>query len=560
MSKKIGIIILIVIMVAMVGLTLNHIDKIQLDYEMSRIQAEVLKNKDLEECKQVFISISDGKQKAIVRNASGNSLSEAMQKAKQKIMQEEIEPKYIKVDIVKEEQEIAASDLYSYIYDVEKFCFRRGISFSKNYEVALLEAELNSNKIIDYSTNDIDYDNLREYLSTSNKGMLTLEEEPEQLILFQCVSYFYDAGNIYSTYTTGNGYGRRMTDGLEKDEIESNLKNATNYLKNNVKEDGSFVYNYYPIEQVEEEDYNILRHEGTTWSMIQTYSLTKEEKLKQKIDLDIQYVVENAVKEKDENTAFILEEKDNELKLGANGIGLLMLVEYMQTFQTNAYEEIAIKLANGILEMQNENGSYYHVYEYPTFKEKQEYRTTYYDGEATFALLKLYEYTKDEKYLQAAQKSMNYFVENEYEQYRDQWVQYSVNEITTYLPNEEYFELGLRNMTQNYNEMLDDLYGSPTNLELLATGLEIYYRAVESGIDVSYFDKDKLVSMIEQVSEKQLNGFFYPEYAMYFNEPSRILYAFFKRTTNFRIRIDDVQHHINAYYTILKNYSKIYPE
>ena len=225
MSKKIGIIILIVIMVAMVGLTLNHIDKIQLDYEISRIQAEVLKNKDLEECKQVFISISDGKQKAIVRNASGNSLSEAMQKAKQKIMQEEIEPKYIKVDIVKEEQEIAASDLYSYIYDVEKFCFRRGISFSKNYEVALLEAELNSNKIIDYSTNDIDYDNLREYLSTSNKGMLTLEEEPEQLILFQCVSYFYDAGNIYSTYTTGNGYGRRMTDGLEKDDYLRVQKN-----------------------------------------------------------------------------------------------------------------------------------------------------------------------------------------------------------------------------------------------------------------------------------------------------------------------------------------------
>ena len=52
------------------------------------------------------------------------------------------------------------------IYDVEKFCFRRGISFSKNYEVALLEAELNSNKIIDYSTTDIDYDNLRAYLST----------------------------------------------------------------------------------------------------------------------------------------------------------------------------------------------------------------------------------------------------------------------------------------------------------------------------------------------------------------------------------------------------------
>ena len=121
MSKKIGIIILIIIMIAMIGLTFNHIDTIQLDYEIDKIQAEILKNKDLQECKQVFISISDGKQKAIVRNASGNSLSEAIQKAKQKIVQESITPKYIKIDIVKGEQKIATSDLYSYIYDAEKF-------------------------------------------------------------------------------------------------------------------------------------------------------------------------------------------------------------------------------------------------------------------------------------------------------------------------------------------------------------------------------------------------------------------------------------------------------
>ena len=560
MSKKIGIIILIIIMIAMIGLTFNHIDTIQLDYEIDKIQAEILKNKDLQECKQVFISISDGKQKAIVRNASGNSLSEAIQKAKQKIMQESITPKYIKIDIVKEEQKIATSDLYSYIYDAEKFCFKKGISFSKDYEVALLEAELNSNKIIDYAINDIDYDNLNAYLNTTNKGMITLKEQPEQLILFSCESYFYEEGNLYTTYSSGNGYGRRITDGLEKEEIENTIKNAVQYLQNHVKEDGSFVYLYYPIEQEEAEDYNILRHEGTTWSMIQAYTLTKEEELKQKIDLAIQYVIQNAVKQKDENTAFILEEKDNELKLGANGIGLLMLVEYMQTFQTNQYEEVAIQLANGILEMQNEDGSYYHVYDYPTFQEKAEYRTTYYDGEATFALLKLYEYTKDEKYLQAAQKSMDYFVEKEYEQYRDQWIQYSVNEITKYIPNEAYFELGLRNMTQNYNEMLDDIYGSPTNLELLATGLEIYDRAIENKIDVSYFDKEKLTNMIKQVSEKQLNGCFYPEYAMYFNHPNEIVYAFFKRTASFKIRIDDVQHHINAYYTLLKNYAKIYSE
>ena len=54
-----------------------------------------------------------------------------------------------------------------------------------------------------------------------------------------------------------------------------------------------------------------------------------------------------------------------------------------------------------------------------------------------------------------------------------------------------------------------------------------------------------------------LNGYFFPEYAMYMKNPERILNAFFVRHDGFRVRIDDVQHNIDGYYQYYKNYNKM---
>ena len=44
----------------------------------------------------------------------------------------------------------------------------------------------------------------------------------------------------------------------------------------------------------------------------------------------------------------IIEKKNNEIKLGANGIGILMFIEYMQTFNNKEYEKLVLDLGNGI--------------------------------------------------------------------------------------------------------------------------------------------------------------------------------------------------------------------
>ena len=58
-------------------------------------------------------------------------------------------------------------------------------------------------------------------------------------------------------------------------------------------------------------------------------------------------------------------------------------------------------------------------------------------------------------------------------------------------------------------------------------------------------------------ADRMLDGYFYPEYAMYMENPGRILGAFMVREDGYRTRIDDVQHCIGGYYLYHKNYDNL---
>lgn len=224
------------------------------------------------------------------------------------------------------------------------------------------------------------------------------------------------------------------------------------------------------------------------------------------------------------------------------------------------YTEIACALGNGILSLLNpETGEFSHVLNMD-FSLKERYRTVYYDGEAAYALCRLYRLTKEEKWLFYAEKAVDHFLAADYTRYRDHWVAYAMNEITRYIHRDNYDTFALRNARVN----LDFLYKRETTyhtfLELLMVTFETYERILAENPDLPYlkeFDLPYFLRTIRVRADRMLNGFFFPEYAMYMRCPDKILGSFMVRHDGFRVRIDDVQHNIGGFYLYYKNYSRL---
>ena len=366
---------------------------------------------------------------------------------------------------------------------------------------------------------------------------------------------------MYDLISSDADYGRRKVDLIDKDYAAELVKNASSFLIDQVNDDGSFVYGMYPRFDRDIDNYNIVRHASTLWSLVCQYRMTGNEELVSVIDKTIDYMIDTAVISVDDNTSYLLEKKSDEIKLGGCGVAVVALTEYMDAFNSDKYKDVAIKLGDGILTMLNEDtGEYYHVLNGDCSR-KEQFRTVYYDGEATFALCRLYSLTGDEKWLNAAKAAVEHFIDADYVQFKDHWVAYSMNEITKYVDDDRYYTFALRNAQEN----LDAIYNRDTTyhtyFELLMSTFELYDRMTEKGIHVDYldngFDLEYFLKTIYKRADHMLNGYFYPEYAMYMANPNRVLDTFMVRHDGYRIRIDDVQHNVGGYYLYYKNYDKL---
>lgn len=512
----------------------------------------------------VFLSVCSGEERAKVFTGTGVDRKaawlSAYNQAKSFIENENYNAIWLKADLMSEAKTYDTVEFSTELHHYRPEFFRYGIAFDKNFETALLEAELNGAKILDYENECVDESYLNTYLKKA--GRSPLSSLPDSYVVFKCVGWMCDENDeVYDLISDINDYGRRKVDTVDKQYAAELVKNASGFLIDQVKDDGSFVYGYYPRFDKNIDNYNIVRHASTLWSLVCQYRMTGNEELVPVIDRAIDYMVENAIVERNDEISYLYEEKSDEIKLGGCGVAVVALTEYMDAFGSDKYKDLAIKLGNGILTMLDQNsGEYYHVLD-GEFIKKEQFRTVYYDGEATFALCRLYSLTSDEKWLDAAKSAVEHFISADYVQYKDHWVAYSMNEITKYVDDERYYTFALRNAQEN----LDTIYNRDTTyhtyFELLMSTFEIYDRMIERGIHVDYldngFDLEYFLRTIYKRADHMLCGYFYPEYAMYMANPNSILDTFMVRHDGYRVRIDDVQHNVGGYYLYYMNYDKL---
>ena len=502
--------------------------------------------------------------------------------------------------------------------------FRFGLSFDRSFRTALLEEELNGAKIPDYASGSISLADLNRYLKKAGRPALSKLPEFFLLFQTAGFFYDADsAANAAATTDAdsaanvaasgcaiplipgGLSRGRREVRNFDAAAARSFVTASASFLEKQVQPDGSFRYGYYPRFDHVIPGYNCMRHASTIWSLLCQYRITQKASVLSLAARSIDYLLSHALVYRDPDTAYLSEPLKDEIKLGGGGVLILAITEYLdlcseeprseilcsgearsdilcsgeplaeapsveivhskdafpeQEALRRRYTEIACALGNGILSLLNpETGEFSHVLNMD-FSLKERYRTVYYDGEAAYALCRLYRLTKEEKWLFYAEKAVNHFLAADYTRYRDHWVAYAMNEITRYIHRDDYDTFALRNARVN----LDFLYKRETTyhtfLELLMVTFETYERILAENPGLPYlkeFDLPYFLRTIRVRADRMLNGFFFPEYAMYMRCPDKILGSFMVRHDGFRVRIDDVQHNIGGFYLYYKNYSRL---
>lgn len=511
-----------------------------------------------------FLSIGNPTIRAKVimeRNDSLEKMYRGLEKkATQYIQKHLIDPTWIKFDYVDQIEPIIFEKLEAKIKRTRRNYFRQGIAFDPNFDLAFLEQEINGNALIRKDKQDINAlheNNIKHYLKIkgSNRAFFSKQAYMQkELYLFTTKGYFKEKANeqLYSLYDGALTNGLRKIDDT-KAEVEKLIIQSTEFLTNQVSDSGKFIYGYFSAFGKYIANYNILRHSSSLYAMMEGYEVSRNDETLQAVKRGIEYMINDALvykKDGPDGIAFVVEHANKgEIKLGSNATAILAIAKYIEVTGDKEHLTVAQDLARGILDMRLPDNSFIHVLQYPGFSIKELNRIIYYEGEAIFALLRLYAIDKQEEWLEASKISFDYFIANDYWKHHDHWLSYAANELTLYDPADKYFLFGMKNCQGRLHFIYHRETTFPTFLELTMAAYKMIQRMKELNKTdlLEHIDESYLIETIDRRAEFQRVGFFYPEQAMYMKQPNLILHGFFIRHHSFRVRIDDVEHYLSGY-------------
>jgi len=517
----------------------------------------------------VFLSIGNPLIRARVYREVETDISRAFNNLQRKVtdlvQKKHIDPQWIKIDVVCNITALNFEELERKISQTRRNYFRSGISFDQDFYLAFLEQEINGNAMLrSVNKGPVEFNekNINHYMNYKYERRLPFFKknyQDKEVYIFNTISAFQDREEerIVDLHNGDLNNGIRKVDNMDK-EVQNLIKKSTYFLVDQVKADGKFEYGYFSAFAKRIGTYNILRHSSSLYSMAEGYEILRDDRIITVVEKGIEYLIRQAIVYKndmEEETAFVVDHANKkEIKLGSNATAILAMTKYMEMTKTDKYLKVAQALARGIIQMKTLSGGFMHVLNYPTFEIKDLYRIIYYEGEAVFALLRLYAIDKNELWLTEVKASFEYFIANDYWKHHDHWLSYAANELTIYEPEDKYFIFGLKNCNDRLNFIYHRETTYPTFLELTMAAFKMIktIKRLNKHYLLEYIDEEFLQETIDHRAEYNRVGFFYPELVMYKKEPQLILNSFFIRHHSFRVRIDDVEHYLSGYCQFLQ--------
>ncbi|RYF80322.1 MAG: Mur ligase [Comamonadaceae bacterium] len=511
----------------------------------------------------MFMSASTGRDRAEVVIARGKDFGAAWQHGAQLLgaWQRKLAGLpviWLRVDVVHTVHPMSWEAIAKGLATTKRNYFRYGIAFDEDFAVAMLEPEIGAHAVLydgskaEATPND---GNLKHYAQRRFGRDLAWPTQPQdRLWLFETRALFTDGLALHRVAHQGRNRGHRELPGWGAAQVREVIATGAAYLARQVTPTGKYHYGWFPCFDRAIPAYNTLRHASSTYALLEAWELTGDPREKAAIDRALahlsDHLIHHATLPSGERAAFLVDEGD-EIKLGGNAVCLLALAKYTELTGDTRHLPLLEALALGIVHMQNAStGRFVHVLHHPGLGVKQEHRIIYYDGEAAFGLMRLYGLTRDPRWLRSVELAFDHFIAAEHWRAHDHWLSYCVNELTRYRPEPRYYRFGLDNVRDHLDFVLNRITTFPTLLELMMAAERMIARlraTPEHAALLEGFDLDKFYQALEQRARYLMSGHFFPELAMFFKNPARIVGSFFIRHHSYRVRIDDVEHYLSGY-------------
>ena len=509
----------------------------------------------------VHLSVSDGLHRARIVQGAGPGLVHALDEAiaaVRPLAAQGITPRWLKLDIVQSATPVESLDMAR---PLDPPASLEGLAFDRASGIAFLPEELMVYSLVD-ANGVLLRDHIATYLSSRPEQSASFERlrnsNPVSGYRFSSLSLFYDsdASSVVELY---RGH-ERASEQPTPDELLVAARLAGGYLTAQIQPSGRFAYVYRPHADDIPEGYNIVRHAGTIYAMMEIYKVLPNDALLVMSRRAIDYLLGEAERCGEDAAATSCIPENGRVDLGANALALLALAKYTSATGDAGHLPAMRELARWVQSMQGDDGKFTERVTYPD-GDPVELDSWFYPGESIFALARLYGVDPDPAWLDTAERAADYLIEvrdagKPVEELRsDHWLLYGLSELYVHRPKDAYLEhtarLAQATMRGQHHSALylDWLggYHSPPSITSTATRSEglsaAYWLLREHGDPVL---AEQVLDSVRLSVSFQLQGQYRPESALYFRNPRRALGGFRGALDDFPIRIDYVQHNVSG--------------
>ena len=261
-----------------------------------------------------------------------------------------------------------------------------GLAYDASPFVALLPDEIVSAGLLD-STGALDRERTADYLKTSRRPadpMPLAGRRAAEAYTIGTQSAFFDGTSYLPLYR-----GHRTYSELTPSLLLEAARLGGAYLARSVDGQGRFVYLYDAARDHHSKEYNVLRHAGAVYAMLELYEATHDQALLEVAGRALGYLVAQIRPCRLDATSYYCLVENDEIKVGGHGLALLALSTYGRITGSKKHLGVMKGLAEWLAKLQEPNGNFRAHKVMFSSGALTPFQSLYYPGEAIYGLTTL---------------------------------------------------------------------------------------------------------------------------------------------------------------------------